>query len=179
MSQEKTTVARPYAEAVFRRAQETDSLDSWSDFLNLLGAVVEAPEASSFIGNPKVTRNDLEGLLVDLCSVDTMDEEKNLIRLLLQNGRLTLAPEIASHYERLMGEHQGRLQVQVSSAFEASQNQQTALTAALERRLRCQVKLISETDPSLIGGVLVRAGDLVIDASVKGQLQRLASELRI
>jgi F-type H+-transporting ATPase subunit delta len=179
MAQEKATLARPYAQAIFRRAEETNTLDLWSEVLALLTAVVETPEIAALIGSPKLSRQDLQRLLLEVCDDQLTNDAKNLVRLLTQNNRLALVSEIAAYYARLKGELQGRLQVHVLCAFPPTPDQEAALAAALERRLRCRIELTSDTDSSLIGGVLVHAGDLVIDASVRGQLQRLANELRI
>ncbi len=179
MAQEKTTIARPYAEAVFARARETDKLDLWSEMLGLLDAVVRSPEISGLIANPKLSRQQIEELMLEVGGGRLNDEGQNLVRLLVRNDRLAVVPEIAELYETVKRENQGMLQVQVRSAFALNKAQEKELADALKERLGCDIEISAEKDPDLIGGVLIRAGDLVIDGSVRGQLHKLANELNI
>lgn len=179
MAQEKTTIARPYAEAVFGRAQETGKLDLWSDMLGLLSSVVRTPEIAGLIANPKLPRQRLLELMLEIGGGHLSEEGQNLLRLLAANDRLSVLPEIADHYERLKRENQGVIQVQVSSAYALNKTQEATLAEALKAKLGRDIEISSEKDPSLIGGILIRAGDLVIDGSVRGQLHKLANELNI
>ncbi len=179
MAQEKTTIARPYAEAVFGRALETDKLDLWSDMLGLLHDVARAPEIAGLIANPKLSRDQLLELMLDICGSHLSDEGQNLVRVLATNDRLSILPEIAAHYERLKRERQGVIQVQVKSAYVLDKIQENSLAEALKAKLGKDIEISSEKDSSLIGGILIRAGDLVIDGSVRGQLHKLANELNI
>ncbi len=179
MAQEKTTIARPYAEAVYSRAEETDTLDAWSDMLDLLGSVAGTPEIASLIDNPLVPPQRIQELMLEIGGERLDEEGRNLVKLLVENDRLSLLPEIGSLYERLKRERQGVLQVQVASAYALNQAQKKALAAALKERLDRDIEINTERDPDLIGGILIRAGDLVIDGSVRGQLHKLANELRI
>ncbi len=179
MAADAITIARPYAEAVFARALETGRLAEWGDLLDFLAAVVADPAARRFLTHPVVERTQKLDLLLEVAG-DRLDEEgRNLVRLLVENDRLAVLPEIARLFQRMRHEQEGRLEVQVVSAFELETATERALAEALERRLGKAVRLTTETDPALIGGVRVRAGDLVIDGSVAGQLQRLANELGI
>ncbi len=179
MVQESTTVARPYAEAVFARAEETSRLDLWSDQLALLAAIVEAPELQAVLDNPQLSAAQVAELVLDVASDGFDSEGRNLVRLLAGNGRLEVAAEIRALYERLKQERQGHIQVEVRSAYALKAAERKALEKVLARNLRREVEIHAEKDPSLIGGVLIRAGDLVIDGSVRGQLQNLANELSI
>ncbi len=179
MAQEKTTIARPYAEAVFGRAQETDTLDLWSDMLGLLKEVVRSPEISGLITNPKLSREMKLDFMLDIGGGHISEECQNLLRLLVQNDRLAVIPEIAQHFEFLKRERQGVLQVHVKSAYVLNKAQETELADALKAKLGKDIEISSEKDPDLIGGVLIRAGDMVIDGSVRGQLHKLANELNI
>lgn len=179
MAQEKTTIARPYAEAVFGRAQDTDKLDSWSDMLGLLNAVVQSPEISGLISNPKLTREQIQALMLDIGSGQLDAEGENLIKVLVANGRLSVVPEITALYEQLKRERQGMIKVEVRSAYALDKAQETALATALKKRLGRDIEITAEKDPSLLGGIEIRAGDLVIDGSVRGQLHKLANELSI
>ncbi len=179
MAQEKITIARPYAEAVFGRALETDKLDLWSDMLSLLRGVVCTPEIAGLIANPKLSRDQLLEVMLDIGGAHLSDEGRNLLRVLAANDRLSVLPEIAMHYERLKRERQGVIQVQVKSAYVLDEIQENSLAEALKAKLGKDIEISSEKDPSLIGGILIRAGDLVIDGSVRGQLHKLANELNI
>ena len=179
MAQEKTTIARPYAEAVFARAQETDTLDLWSDTLALLSAVVQSPDVSGLVANPKVARQRLVELILEIGGGHLSDEGQNLVRVLIGTDRLALLPQIAGLYEQLKRERQGVLKVRIQSAYVLNKAQEKALADSLKERLGRDIEISAEKEPSLIGGIVIRAGDLVIDGSVRGQLSKLANELSI
>ena len=179
MAQEKTTIARPYAEAVFSRARETNEQDLWSETLGMFSTVVRAPEISGLIDNPKIPREQVLELMLEIGSDRLTDEGKNLIKILARNDRLQVLPEIAVLYEQLRREHQGTIQVKVRSAYVLNKVQEQALADVLKERLGGDIEISAEKDTSLIGGIVIRAGDLVIDGSVRGQLHKLANELRI
>jgi len=179
MAGEKTTVARPYAEAIFAHARETGKLDVWSDTLAFLNVVVRDPMMLGLIDNPKVGRGRLAELMVEIGGGRLSEEGRNLVRLLVENRRLELLPEIAALFEALKTEAQGAVDVHVVAAHAVNAAQQRQLAAALKDRLGREVRLTTEKDPSLLGGAVIRAGDLVIDGSVKGRIRELASELGI
>ena len=174
-----TTIARPYAEAVFQRAVETDKLDLWSDMLGLLGAAVKDPALSGLIANPKLTTEQKTELMLEIGGGRLNDEGQNLVKLLVRNDRLAVVPEITELYETLKRENQGKLQVMVRSAYALDKAHEKELADALKEKLGREIEISAEKDPSLIGGVVIRAGDLVIDGSVRGQLHKLANELNI
>ncbi len=147
--------------------------------LGLLAAVVRSPELSGLIANPKLSRDQIEGLMLDIGGGHLNDEGQNLVRLLVRNDRVSVVPEIAELYETLKRENQGKLQVKVRSAYALDKAHERELAEALKEKLGREIEISAEKDPSLIGGVLIRAGDLVIDGSVRGQLHKLANELRI
>ncbi len=174
---EKSTLARPYANAVFDLAREQGDLKKWSDMLQLIAVVAEDRTMQALIGNPEFERSKLESLFLDICG-DGLDEQgRNLVRLLVENKRLDVAPQIADLYEARRAEAEGSVDVEVVSAFPLDDTLQSQLAAALERRLGRKVNLRVKIDASLIGGVQVRAGDLVIDASITGRLEQLANTL--
>jgi F-type H+-transporting ATPase subunit delta len=179
MAGETTTIARPYAEAIFGRASESGKLEQWSDVLGLLAAIVQDERVAAAISNPKLESSQRIALVLDICGKHLDVEGQNLVRLLVRNGRLSVLPEIAKLYEGLKNESQGTLDVQVISAYEMTKDQEDKLAAALKKRLDRDIRVTSEIDSKLIGGVLIRAGDLVIDGSVQGRLQKLATELGI
>ena len=179
MAGEATTIARPYAEAVFARAKETGKLDAWSDMLSFLTDVVEDSTMAVAIADPLFERENLAQLMLEIGEDGLDDEGKNLVRLLVQNDRLPVVPELAGMYEVLKAESQQVLNVHIRSAFALQPAQEKHIADALKAKLGREITIFSEKDPDLIGGVLIRAGDTVIDGSVSGQLQQLANELGI
>jgi len=179
MAQEKSTIARPYAEAVFGRALETDQLDLWSDMLAFLRDVVRTPEIAGLIASPKLSREQSLDLALEIGGDRLSEECKNLLRLLAANDRFAVLPEISAHFEKLKQERQGFIHVQVTSAYVLNKADEDSLAVALKTKLGRDIEISSEKDPGLIGGIVIRAGDLVIDGSVRGQLYKLANELNI
>jgi F-type H+-transporting ATPase subunit delta len=172
MAGEITTIARPYAEAVFSRARETGQLDDWRDALATLAAITGDADMAEQVGNPNLPRERLSA------GPDLSAEARNLVSLLAANDRLIALPEIARVFEELVTRHEGVRQVQVLTAFDLTDATRDELAAALKKRLGAEVEMTVATDASLIGGVEIRAGDLVIDGSVRGALQKLATELQ-
>jgi F-type H+-transporting ATPase subunit delta len=179
MAGERTTIARPYAEAIFARARETDKLDLWSDMLDFLEAVATDPDMLGMITSPKVGRERLARLLLEVGGGRLSEEGENLVRVLAENRRLELLPEIRSLFEDLKAAARGAIDVHVVSAYVVNAAEKRRLTEALKARLGREVRLTTEKDPSLIGGAVIRAGDLVIDGSIQGRIRQLASELGI
>jgi len=179
MAGETTTIARPYAEAVFNRARETDALVDWSETLAFLAAVVGEPTMAGVISDPKFDRAKLVELVLEIGGERFTEEGKNLVKLLVANGRLTLAGEIAALFEQLKAESQKVQHVHVTSAYALDKTQETQIADALKAKLGYDITVTSEENADLIGGVHIRAGDMVIDGSVSGQLQQLANELGI
>ncbi len=174
---EATTIARPYAQAVFKLAQESGRFTEWSDVLGLAAAVVRDPQMQAITGNPKVPSDTLADLMINICG-DKLDAQgKNLIKVLAENKRLPVLPEIAAEFETLRNEAQKTVKAEVVSAFAVSEDQKAKIASALKARLGCEVDIDCRQDESLIGGAIIRAGDMVIDGSVAGQLERLTSEL--
>lgn len=170
---ELNTLARPYANAAFERAQATERLSDWSDMLSVLVSVIRHEDMQKLIGNPLLTRGQLVDLVLGACA-DHLDEGgRNFVRLLAEKHRLALVPYIAAQYEARRAEAERRMKVQVYSAVELTEERKSALTRALSTRLNREVALECKTEPGLIGGVLIQAGDLVIDRSVRQQLQQL------
>ncbi|ROR34332.1 F0F1 ATP synthase subunit delta [Inmirania thermothiophila] len=174
---ELITVARPYARAVFELARERGELELWSRRLQDLAAVAATPEVAALVRSPRVGKERVYALLVELVGEQLGAEGRNLLRLLVENRRLALLPAIAEAYEALRMEAEGRVRAEVVSARPLEEAQAERIRAALERRLGRKVELGHRVDESLIGGAVIRAGDLVIDGSVRGRLQRLAAEL--
>lgn len=179
MAGDATTIARPYAEAVFARADESGKLDLWSEMLELLVAVVKDPTMVGIVANPLFDRNDLVSLMLDIGGGRLTDEGANLVKLLVRNGRLSVLPEIYELFGRLKAEKDRVLNVHVRSAYVLNAAQKKIIADSLKAKLGREVTITSEKDADLIGGVHIRAGDLVIDGSIQGRLQQLAHELGI
>ena len=179
MAGEITTIARPYAEAAFARATETGQVEAWSGALNLLGALTSDPAMAAQITNPGIPRDLPRDMLLDLGGDALPPEARNLVRVLAENKRLSVLPEIAEVFAELETTHKGVRQVHIRSAYPLDADQQKVLAQALKAKLKAEVEITVEEDPALLGGVEIRADDLVIDGSVLGKLQRLASELHI
>jgi len=175
---ELTTLARPYAAAVFKRAKETNTADQWSAALTFMAAVFSDAEMQALVANPRVSRKDLLALALDVCGGQIDQEGVNFLKLLAQNNRLALLPAIAALFEDYKAEAEGYAKVELSTAFEFSEETWFKLVAALEKTFSKKLQINVTVDKSLIGGVLVRAGDRVIDGSIRGQLQQMQKALQ-
>lgn len=174
---EKSTIARPYAVAAFELAKEQNDLASWSDMLDFAAVVAMDDTMQSYIGNPAIEQDTLTRLLLEVCG-DTLNAlGQNFMKVLVANKRLNVLPQIARLYNELRAEAEKTVDAEVISAFPLSDAQQSSLIEGLKRRLGREVKLTSKVDENLLGGAIVRAGDLVIDGSVSGQLDKLATSL--
>lgn len=171
------TIARPYAQAVFALAREKGTLKEWSETLELLATVARDPQMGPLLVNHRLTSEQLQGMILDVCG-DQLDQAgRNFVALLGENWRLVLLPEIAEQYEALRAAEEGTLQAKLISAKPVEKSVREALASALGKRLSRKVTLQAEVDESLLGGAVIRAGDLVIDDSVRGRLKRLAANL--
>lgn len=174
---EPATLARPYAKAVFDLARADKKLADWSALLAGLAIAVRDPEIARWIGHPAIGRGQLADVLIAAFGKDVSQQEQNLLRLLVENNRLRLAPAIADQYEQLKADAERRVEVEVTSATPVDAAQRQALAEAIRARLEREVDVAWKTDPSLIAGAVVRAGDLVIDGSVAGELAQLRTAL--
>lgn len=173
---EATSLARPYAKAVFELAQEKGAFNDWSERLQALAQVTENETVRQAIATPSVDKSQLVDAI--LAAAGSEDEEtRNLVALLAENGRLTAVSEMAEQFDALRAEAEKITQAEVVSAAELSDSQRDAIAARLKEKLGTEVTLSTSIDESLIGGAIVRAGDLVIDGSVRAKLERLASSL--
>ena len=174
---DKTTIARPYARAAFAAAQANGALPAWSDALHTAAAVVHDPRVAGLLGNPRVTAAKLADFMVAIGGEKLGKEWHELVLMLTQNGRLVLLAEIATLFDALKDEQEGVIDATVTAATTLDAKQQESLIAALTRRLKRKVRLHTEVDAKLIGGAVIRAGDLVIDGSLRTRLERMAFEL--
>jgi len=176
MSEYETT-ARPYAQAVFELARQNDEFQGWADALALMAAVAADPRIQELAQSPRVDKAALATLLEDIGGDTLFPQAKNFIRVLVSNGRVFALPSIASQFQAMRAEAEGTIEAELISAHAVNEDQQTAIADSLSKRLGLEVSLRVSQDPSLIGGAVLRAGDLVVDASVKGQLHKLAASL--
>ncbi|MEX0431482.1 F0F1 ATP synthase subunit delta [Spiribacter insolitus] len=176
MAQE-TTVARPYAEAAFDLAREADALAAWADGLAIAATVVADERVDAVLGNPRVDDERKAGLILEVCG-DALDlQQRNFLRLLVNRDRITLLPEIRQQFDLLRADHEKTLRAELITAQPVDDAVRDRLARALSERLERDVSLEIRLDESLIGGAVVRAGDLVIDGSVRGRLARLTGAL--
>jgi len=172
-----TTTARPYARAIFELAKAGSTQDNWTEVLAILSAVVDNADMREALDSPKLSAEQKGELLIDVCNDKLSDENRNAIKLLAENGRLSLMPEIAELFEAFRAEDESKVEATVTSAFPLTDAQQTAIVAALKKKLGCDITLVTQTDKTLIGGVVIRAGDLVIDGSTQARLSALSQSL--
>lgn len=174
---EPVTIARPYAEAAFRLARDSGTLAAWSDMLAMLDAVMADERVRAVIDDPNVTPQTLEAFILGVAGDRLDGAARNLVQMLVQNGRLELLAHIRNLYEELRREHEGVLEVRILTALPMSDEQVRGLVARLEAKHQRKVSAVVETDPNLIGGVRLLMGDKVIDATVRGKLDAMAAAL--
>jgi F-type H+-transporting ATPase subunit delta len=174
---ERATVARPYAKAAFEYARGANALAGWSQALQTASEIVADPRVAPLTKSPALTAADLANLVIDVAGAKLDAGMQNFVRTLAENHRLLLLPEISAHYEQLRSTVENTVDVEVTSAVPLNESQAQTLKQALSTRLKRQVRMRTAVDSTLLGGALVRAGDLVIDGSLKGRLERLATEL--
>jgi F-type H+-transporting ATPase subunit delta len=175
---ELSTLARPYAEAVFRMAKEENDLAGWSSRVATLAAIVSDARVAALIADPAISADRVAGLITEVAGADLGERGGNFVKLLAENGRLTVLPEIAAQFETLKANAEGTLEATITSAQELTQAQIDDLVAGLKAKFNRAVNVQVTVDPELIGGAVIAVGDQVIDGSVKGRLQRMAFSLQ-
>lgn len=174
---EAITVARPYAQAAFDEASKLGDLKNWSDMLQSLAQAVANPEVHALITSPRVVKSQLEGLMQALCGGKTSAVGQNFIKLMVENQRLIILPEIAAMFETMRAEAEKSVDVVVTSAFDLNEAQKQKIASAMKKRVGCEIRLSCEINRELLGGIIIRAGDKVIDGSARTQLSELANAL--
>lgn len=172
---EQATLARPYAQAVFQQAHESGMLGPWSEMLGFLGLMMAEPLMRATARDPRVGRERLERIIFDVAEGRLSPEGANLVRVLLDASRVEILPEIARLYEQLRAEAEGVVEVEIISAYPLEEQEAAALGSAVRRRMGKELTLKTRVDRGLIGGAVVRIGDLVIDGSLRGRLQQLST----
>ncbi len=178
---ELTTLARPYAKAVFEVALAAQALTAWSEMLRLTATVVAKVVANdtvnNFLTSPTMTVEQQAQKLIEIVGDELNDQGQNFIRLLAENKRLSLLTEIVSLFEAMKANQEKSIDVEITSAFALGDETQEKLAKALRTRLQRDVKMACKIEQSLIGGIVIRAGDMVIDDSVRGKLNKLAEAM--
>jgi len=174
---ERITTARPYAKAIFALARQSNSLAATADGLMLGAQVVLDPAVHSLLGSPHVTSAQLAELVNGIAGSKLDQHGRDFVSLLAMNRRLGFLPEIAALFAQMKSEVENAVDVEVTSATALSSDQESRYAAALQKKLGRTVRLRTKVDQDLLGGAVLKAGDLVIDGSIKGRLDRLATEL--
>ena len=174
---EKTTIARPYAQAIFQIAREKGNLAQTAEALQIAGAVVSDSYIHGLIGNPDVPNAKIAEVLIEACGDRASAETGNFLKLLAESGRLVVLAEISELFDEYRAEEEKSVEAEVISATELSESQKQEIAASLKKRVGREVTLQCKTDASLIGGAIIRAGDLVIDGSLTAQLNKLTYAL--
>lgn len=182
-----TTTARPYARALFQLAQQDGTVDSWSQHLALMGLMMQDPNTQLLLDHPKLSRQQKADYFLDLLNAakekaqltaDLGDKLRHWIQLLAEYKRTALLPAVESLFQTYRAEAEGFLDAEVISAQATTSEQEQALADSLKKRLGREIRLTSRVDESLLGGAIIRAGDWVVDGSLKGRLHRLASTMQ-
>ena len=174
---ESITIARPYAKAAFQAAKDSQALTEWSQMLGYASAVVVDKDMISVLDNPALTSEQKAQFFIDVCGEKLTKEVKNFIFVLSENNRLGLVSDIAELFESYKALLEQTIDISVESAFELSDAQSEKLAQALSKKLDRKVVIASTVNQELIGGVIIRANDLVIDASVRGKIAKLAEAI--
>ncbi len=175
---ELSTLARPYAEAVFRMARGGNDLAGWSSRIATLAAIVSDVQVARLIADPAVPTDRVTGLIIEVAGAGLGERGANFVKVLAENDRLSLLPEIGTQFETLKASAEGLLEATITSARELTQAQVDDLVAGLKTKFNHAVNVQVAVDPELIGGAVIAIGDQVIDGSVKGRLQRMAFALQ-
>ena len=174
---ELLTLARPYAKAAFAYASEQGATDNWSNALQVLSATVQDEAFSAYLNRPELTPVEQVGLFAKVLGTEQTQAVSNFLTLLADNNRLVLLPEIAVEYEQLKSQNSNTVDVVIESAFPLTSVQEQLLTHALEKRFNSSVVVSVEVNPALIAGVVIRAGDQVIDDSALNKLEKMRTRL--
>jgi len=174
---ELSTLARPYAKAAFQYAADANDLQAWSDSLALVAAVAQQQAVVKLLSSPSYTAAQQAEKTIEICGDAINDKSRGFIQVLAENRRLQLLPQISQQFEVLKANREKTVEVSVVSASEISTEQQNKLASALSAKLEREVSMQVSIDDSLLGGAIVRAGDTVIDGSIRGRLAKLAEAL--
>jgi F-type H+-transporting ATPase subunit delta len=174
---EKTTIARPYAQAAFAQAREEGALESWTEFLRLLDAVVADTRMQKIMHHPRVTPEQLADIIFAVAGGRLSESQQNFVRLLIASERLPFAPQIRKLFDAQRAEAESIAEVEVISAYPLNEALRKKIAESMARRINKRIELKASSNQKLIGGAVIRIGDSVIDASLKGRLEELRTRL--
>ena len=174
---EISTIARPYAVAAYKLGREQKSLAQWSEMLSFATAVASDAQMQAYIQDPKVVSSELQSAFLKVCGDKLNEQGQNLIKVLVEYGRMSILPAITEAFEELKALDEGTLDAQIIAAAKPSAAEVKDLVKRLEAKFGKKIEANVSVDSDLIGGIKIIVGDTVIDASVKGQLQNLAYTL--
>ena len=175
---EAVTVARPYAEAVYKLAVAKNALSEWSAMLRDAADIAENENIKALLGNPVVSAKQLGELLLEIGRNRFNEDGRKFLNMLAENNRVSILPQISDLFEQLKAQHEGVIEATIISAFDMSSSQLRNLVSALERKFERRIEAKVQVDPELIGGVKVEIGDEIFDASIRGKLEAMAIALK-
>ena len=176
---ESSSIARPYAQAVFELAKETGNFEHWSENLQNLSQIVSLPDMQALLSDPRVARDQVLNLVLKIGETQFDEKVQNLIRILSHYRRLLSVPQICELYESLRAQEQGIIEAELETAYEVDDDQLSQLIDAMQNKLGRKVRLTRKVNADLIGGVVIRAGDWVVDDSIRARLGKLSSSLGV
>ncbi|GAA6136061.1 F0F1 ATP synthase subunit delta [Oceaniserpentilla sp. 4NH20-0058] len=174
---ELSTLARPYAKAAFQAAVDAGELQAWSTMLSVASQVADQDQVEEVLSNPGLTGTQQAQTFIDVCGEILNEAGQNLVSVLAENKRISLLPQISEQFEHLKAELEKAVDVEIISAFEVTDDTKQKLTQALKAKLDKDVRVTTTVDSTLVGGAIIRAGDLVIDGTLKGKLAKLAEAM--
>lgn len=174
---ERTTVARPYADAAFQIAREEDALARWSEMVGLADTIAADAQMAGVLGSPRLDASEKASLLLSIAGDRFTDDMRSFVRVLIETGRIELLPEIRALFESLRDDAEGVARATIETALPLSVAQLGDLTAALSKRFGKRIEATTSTNPALIGGARIAVGDTVIDGSVRGKLEHMRHSL--
>lgn len=174
---ELTTVARPYAKAAFDYAVEANAIENWYEMLIFAAEVSKNETITNYLSGGASVEQAQE-LFLNVCGEQLNSNGQNFVKVLAENERLLVLPQVVEQFGELKAEYDKEVTVEVKAAVELSADQQASISAALEKRLARKVKLNCSVDASVVSGLVIKAGDMVIDGSVRGKLNRLATTMQ-
>ena len=174
---ELTTVARPYAKAAFDFAVEANAIESWLEMLVFAAEVSKDATVNEYLSGGASVEQATD-IFLKVCDVQLDSNGQNLIKVMAENGRLLVLPQVLTQFSELKAELEQEISVDITSAVKLKAAQQKVISAALEKRLARKVKLNCQVDATVLSGLIIKAGDMVIDGSIRGKLNRLATTLQ-
>ncbi|MAG75112.1 MAG: F0F1 ATP synthase subunit delta [Colwelliaceae bacterium] len=174
---ELTTIARPYAKAAFDFAVEAKAIDTWLEMLVFAAEVSKNDTITGYLSGT-ASVEQAKDIFLNVCGEQLNEQGQNLIKVMAENERLLVLPQVAEQFAALKAEFDKEVTVDVSSAVELTADQQSNISAALEKRLARKVKLNCVVDATIVSGLIIKADDMVIDGSIRGKLDRLATTMQ-